>query len=406
MKQIDYEEGKKLVATHSCGECGSPLLLPWGGSYGIEGHIIRCSKDINHEGFVKQKTFYRAWKDGEEVPLVIKNHFEKQRRKQMETQVGEEGTTALETYIGTTALTQKQASYILKTIWPDAPSKEVVKAAILCHQYQLNPLMKHLFLLPFKNRRTGETDWSMVLGIGATRLIASRRRPYSYADGPRIMTEEEQKSIFGKVDVDNICAITVIDDGNGHRAPGYGKWPKDTEPQGTEKGNTKENMAFIRSERNAFNRLLPGEMPSGVDVMEEQYVDDVKYKTFDPDKDVPSGDSSQSTEHPWIKACPEHGIAWRSGQYGLFHALDEQKDGKTQWCKASAVFGEKFSKAREMLGWDKSKGDEWLKQEFGGTWSKIADGQRIDAIDRINAMLLTGRREEEQGELVPDELPF
>jgi len=404
VKQVSYDEGKELVATHICGVCGSPLTLPWGGSYNINSYVIRCAKDKDHEGFVKPKSYYRAWKDGEAVPLVIAAHFEKQRRKQLENQVGTEATTALEQYVGTTALTQKQATVILQTIWPDAPGNEVLKAAILCHQYQLNPLMKHVFLLPFNNRAGGK-NWAMVLGIGATRLIASRRRPYSYDDGPRVMSEEEQRLTFGHVDSKNICAITILDDGEGHRAPGYGRWPRDSEPYGTEKGNTKENMAFIRSERNAFNRLLPGEMPQGIEVMEEQYVDGASYRTVAPGGELPVGETNQAEEsvHPWLISCPEHGIPWivkQHPQYGELRSHSTE-DG---WCKASTVFGAKFSEARDMLGWDKPKGDAWLKQEFQGTWSKITDDQRIQALDKINAMLIEGTAKE--GELVAPELPF
>ncbi len=49
---------------------------------------------------------------------------------------------------------KEQAMYLLKTIWPKAPEVEVIKAAILCQQYGLNPLMGSvcfwlLFLLPY-----------------------------------------------------------------------------------------------------------------------------------------------------------------------------------------------------------------------------------------------------------------
>jgi len=42
---------------------------------------------------------------------------------------------------------------------------------------------------------------------------------------------------------------------------------------GTDKGNTKANMAFIRSERNAFGRLSPDALPPGIEVIDEDYTD-------------------------------------------------------------------------------------------------------------------------------------
>ena len=44
-------------------------------------------------------------------------------------------------------------------------------------------------------------------------------------------------------------------------------------PKGADKGNTKLNMACIRSERKAIDRQYPGEMPKGYDVYDEQFVD-------------------------------------------------------------------------------------------------------------------------------------
>ncbi|GAJ14038.1 unnamed protein product, partial [marine sediment metagenome] len=193
----------------------------------------------------------------------------------MEEELGAEKTTTLMKYAGVVTLTQHQAMEVLKTIWPTAPEVEVIKAAMICHQYGLNPLMKHVFLIPFKRRREGKVvgeDWAAVLGIGSNRLIAQRHHNYSYLDlTPRIMTEEEQQKILGTIDESKVWAITKIKDmATGAEAPGYGSWPKDESPYGADKGNTKLNMACIRSERQALDRQYPGEMP-GVEVIDERY---------------------------------------------------------------------------------------------------------------------------------------
>ena len=206
---------------------------------------------------------------------------------------------ALAPYYGVHSLTQEQATTVLRTIWPKAPDIEVLKAATLCKDYGLHPLMKHVFLLPFKNKRTNTVTWSVALGITATRLIASRRRPYAYIDGPRLMTEEEQKKILGEVDQDNLWAITVVQDKLGGQAPGYGKWPKDEEPQGTAKGNSKANMAWIRSERAALGRLLPGEMPGGVDVIDPSFVDSLPNDTIEGEaRELPPDEGAEPEQGP------------------------------------------------------------------------------------------------------------
>jgi len=266
MIPVGYEQGKRIVDTCTCG-CGVPFTLAWGGAYGLQSYVLKCTKDINHSEIARPSRLGPYDIPGFNLyPL-------RRRRKQMEEELGKEKATKLMKYEGVVSLTKAEATEILKTIWPQAPQVEVLKAAIVCHQYGLNPLMKHIFLIPFKKKGGGE-DWVIVLGIKATRLIAHRCGTFSYLDGtPRVMTEEEQERIFGEVDDGKLWAITKLKDSKGNEAQGYGSWPRDEVPYGAEKGNTKANMAFIRSERNALDRLFPGEMPQGVEIGSEEYVE-------------------------------------------------------------------------------------------------------------------------------------
>jgi len=241
---------------------------------------VRCAKDINHEEIAKP-----AKLSPYDIPGF--NLFNlKGRQKEMVEELGKEKATKLMKYEGVVSLTRAAAMKILQTIWPEAPEVEVIKAAMVCHQYGLNPLMKHVFLIPFKRRQKGMVvgeDYVTVLGIKANRLIAHRCDDFSYLDNtPRVMTEEEQKSIFGEVDNDKIWAITRLKDSKGNEAQGYGSWPRGEDPYGVEKGNTRANMAFIRSERNALDRLFAGEMPQGVEVIDEEYVE-AEYSIIKPE---------------------------------------------------------------------------------------------------------------------------
>lgn len=172
-------------------------------------------------------------------------------------------------------LTYEQASAILATIWKNAPEIERYKAAMLCADFGLHPLMNHVYLIKFnkyeKGKKVGE-DWVTVLGIGATREIYARHGKYSYFDDtPRIMSDDEQKRLLGEVDAKNIVAITRLRNADGMEAQGYGKWPREQEPYGTDKGNSKQNMAMIRSERAAFKRLCPTVSLPQVEVIDEQF---------------------------------------------------------------------------------------------------------------------------------------
>jgi len=180
-------------------------------------------------------------------------------------------------------ITKEQAAYLIHSIWPKAPETDVIKAAILCKQYGLNPLMRQVYLIEFdkyegigdKRHKVG-SEWAIVLGIKATRQIAQqalkkRDIRYSYFDGPRIMSEEEQIKIRGRVEPDKIWAVTYLKDNYGNNYPGYGFWPANKAPYGSEKGNDAFNMAFIRSERNALDKLAPGELPD-IETADDSYI--------------------------------------------------------------------------------------------------------------------------------------
>jgi hypothetical protein len=260
--QKGKEEIEKLKRYSVCAECGG-ILWPY---YDIQKNelFLACKDNFEH-GDKSHEGITRKYEHRElNIPT---------RREQLEKEHGSRITTALDKYAGAGQLTKEQAKDIITTIWPNAPQIEVYKAINICVQYGLNPLMKHLFLIPFNQGKQNES-WVVVLGIQASRLIAHRAGNFSYIDDtPRLMSEDEQKRILGEVDTANIWAITKLKDSQGNAAQGYGNWPKGKDPYGSDKGNTKVNMAFIRSERNAFDRLFAGKMPLDIEVMDEAYAD-------------------------------------------------------------------------------------------------------------------------------------
>ncbi|KKL50341.1 hypothetical protein LCGC14_2306470 [marine sediment metagenome] len=251
-----------IVRKNVCGECGrkvAAFLNPI-----TKERYIACSSTQHDEAPIVKEWIAPKGEDT--------TNQERQRRIDMTSEAhGQEVSTALAAQglpmSGT--LTEAQATTVLKTIWRDAPEIEIWKAAKICQDFGLHPLLKHLYLIKY-----GST-WTMVLGIGATRLMMARRGAFGYTDNtPRIMTDEEQKAIFGTVDKENIVAITKLRTATGLEAQGYGKYPKkEGHFQGGDKGNTRENMAFIRSERSAFSRLNPDALPPGLDVVDERYVE-------------------------------------------------------------------------------------------------------------------------------------
>ena len=246
---------------------------------------------------------------------------------EVERKQGIEAGRALAKYQGVTSLTRPQAMEILEIIWPKAPALEKTAAAMLCATYHLNPLAGHVFLIKFNRYKDGKVigeDWARIMGIKATRLIASRFGAYSYLDfSPRLMADEEQIKVWGKVDKDNVCFVTILEDRKtGSRVYGYGKWPGNTEPYGTDKGNSKENMAGIRSERQALDRLRPGEMPGNIDVVDESYAGEYHISEAEPEPEVrqeeakvePEEQTEGKIDMPWLIASV-NSLKWDILQY-------------------------------------------------------------------------------------------
>ena len=260
--KVGRDELLRLLEYNVCAECGAFLKL----SLNHERHcdMLVCERFPEHEGIVREASPYEE--KGDESLTILT------RRKKMVEEHGEKKTRALAKLEGVTSLTKADANEILTTIYPNAPKTEIQRAMLLCASYSLNPLMGHVFLIPFKGEK-GLT-YATVMGIKANRLLASRRGNYSYLDDtPRLMSEEEQVKIYGEIQKGFICAITKLKDpATRAEVAGYGKWKRGTTVHGTDKGNSAENMAFIRSERQALDRLRPGEMPMNVEVIDERFM--------------------------------------------------------------------------------------------------------------------------------------
>ena len=286
---------KQIVATHTCNVCGERVSRFIDFNTGTEFIACKDYTRTHHEGIGRQITKGQAEEENYQGGI--------RRMTQLEQAHGLDKTKALAKYQASVTLTERGAMEILDTIWPEAPATEKKAAALLCAGYKLNPLMGHVFLIKFNKKRNGQIvgeTWARVLGIKAKGLISSRGGAIKYLDmSPRIMTDDEQITVWGKVDQANICFLTRLQDASTEaEAYGYGKWPNTADPYGTDKGNTKENMAGIRSESQALDRLRPGEMPSGVEVMDAQYmgVDDptqtdvISPVEIEPALDVPTTD--------------------------------------------------------------------------------------------------------------------
>ena len=267
--EMPWETMKAWERGGKC-RCGAGLSVAWGGAFGYQGYILRCGKDPEHRDFELPKRLSLYDLPAGEWPYPLKR---KQRRIDGMAETGNK----LAKYERKGQLTKAEATEILKTCWPGAPELQVFKAAGICAAYRLNPLMGHVFLIPFKKRdRDGKEiglDWSVVLSAKTDWLLATRRGPISYISAtPRVMTLEEQTLTFGQVDADRIWVVVrLMDPQTRAETVGYGFWLTKDKVKGADKGNTAFNMARIRADRQALQRLRPGEMPDDVGVIDAEY---------------------------------------------------------------------------------------------------------------------------------------
>ena len=110
-----------------CQVCRSRVTVAWGGAYKISQYILKCTKNIEHTGVVRPY-----------VPTA----YEIIERREIEAMSTNTGVAVRRM----TALSQARANQIIESLWGAAPPVEKLKAAMICVDYGLNPLQKHLFL--------------------------------------------------------------------------------------------------------------------------------------------------------------------------------------------------------------------------------------------------------------------
>lgn len=331
----------KIRRHNKCQECGGGLDM----YYDFDQHkaYLACGLDQTHEGIERESSRYE--KEG----LASLNL--ETRREMLEQEHGEAKTRALDKYMGGGVITKRIATEIVETLWGAAPAVEKTKCILLCQTYQLNPLMKHIYLIGYKKKINGKVvvdgsgnpilDWSIQMGIGATRLMAQRKHNYSYLDmTPRKATKAEIEKILGDTaDPGCIYGFTHIKDvATGAEAYGLRGIKRTDNIKGQEKGNTHLNLACIRSERLALDRQYPGEMPPNIEVVDERFID-VDHRVVD----VNTGEITEHTSlaeetAPPPEASEEKHICelhncdfeLKNGKHGLFYS--HKIEGTREWC--------------------------------------------------------------------------
>ena len=371
-------ELEHIAATHVCAECLGLLVTPWDST--ANQIVLRCGTNKAHIGHVKEdptlarfllwrKSLADNGKDTTTLDAEIQAYLNKKhsrKEKHLTTDA-----TALQQYQERGLISEQQALAIIRTTpgWSRAPENVVRRAAMVCRDYKLYPGI-HVFLLVF-GKGTDKESWVAAFGIKTNRLLASRKKPYKYIDGPRIASEEEARAHYlDEYDSILIYAYCKLEGLDGSTAEGWGTWPKADKVYGADKGNSKANMAEIRAERRALDRLCPGEMPSGFEIVDEQYVptEQEALPPGQPDRRVDSktgeiieGQKATSkTETPAAPfgVCALHHVHLVNGKFGIYcpRKVTNAK-GASVFCKGVKESGE-ASTAQPPLMDDKAPAPE------------------------------------------------
>ena len=398
---MEHIEAQRIAKKNVCGSCSGNLII----MQNKDGYYLRCVNGCKLDE-VGLDTAWNHPSKREKECLAERNMSE------MVMNISADKAVALRQYALTPRLDKAQAIEVLKACWPKAPETDVLRAALLCATYQLNPLMKHVFLVPYG--QGDKATWSIQIGIGATRLAASRRGPVSYIDGPRIMSAEEQKHIRGKVDNNKIWAITKLGGRNGATSVGYGSYGVTETVQGEAKGNSRENMAMIRSERQALDRLYPAEMPMPADVetVDESFEKsplaavEGEYRDISEAKEIPASvaekpaaapEPAQAEDIPseeiadpfpkitakygdLLSGCTIHGDAWSISKFKKrTHKTD---DG---WCNFADLLKPITEDTCKAAGIEDglALNDKVKAQYEGRTWSKISEEEQLAMLESL-----------------------
>lgn len=276
-------------------------------------------------------------------------------------------------YVGQATLQKVELREIVESMFPEAPELDKLRAIMLCASYGLNPLNKHVFLIPFKDKQTGDITWATVMGIKAKRLLASRRGPFSYMDGtPRVMTAEEKMAVFGEVHTDRLWVITKLrDPQSGAEAVGYGFWAANETIRGENKGNSKFNMASIRSESQALDRLRPGEMPQGIEAVDETIDAEYTVQQVNPSKTPKTEEKTGDSPAGHITESSDKG----GGATGL-SSTEGERDYDKKMIYAAAG----------KLGWDVKRLLKEIRERFGVEIKTIPAGDIIGSIPALDTI--------------------
>lgn len=349
--------------SHLCG-CGGMLLMPW--RIELNGHALRCTVDSAHDTYQPKYSKTRELYDPDRGYVEV------------DVTTGKE-TASLVVLDQTTALEKVQRASALG-LFPDRETspEQLHLLAQVALSYGLDPLMGEI--IPYQGK-----PYITIAGRRRLDAVAGHHPSIAF----RLLNTEERTyytelAALNPGDVAGFCVLTTE---YGARVEGFGRVlakQRSKTQRGAEHLPTVQydiEMAQKRQERRAREMAYgPVPRPEGLGTLTVLQEGDEANVVEGMGRLVPPDSPPQQTAATNYGSCPLHPEEqWRTSQYGLYH-----KDG-TEWCRFIKVMGIVFRDAvlarhgtYEQKAWN-----EWLKEVYGATWSKLTPDQMVAAIATI-----------------------
>ncbi len=184
-----HDDMKKIVADprYHCGQCDGTLNIAWGGAHGVEGWVLRCSKNIEHNRLSRRRVSNKE-------------------RAQMATLRGEgymtqATSTDLMKMDETTMIARVGQAKFIK----DLSAPEAKRLALACITYGFDPIMHELTIYegnPFvsvdgRYRKAQETG--LFMGVESRPATKEEREQWEVASEDKFFRAVVKKMVAGQV---------------------------------------------------------------------------------------------------------------------------------------------------------------------------------------------------------------
>ncbi len=355
-----------------CGECGGDMVRMDDPDRTDGLQVPRCTVDPDHRGYkLKTTALTRA------APAYMDRALE--------------GKSPILAGFSATVVIRK-----LMDKFPELPPQEAAIFLAQAINLNLDPFIGEFAALVFKNKN-GPPSMSPMITERGWASLAHRTEPDQFAGNPslRPITTDEEKAAWGYKPQDSVWEAEGTKLGWNHTTKVVAAFTADQ--QRTAIAPVKadpEHHARVKVTRRWYQENYPGCVAMVRAAQEASPTEDLKaiiegqFKELPAAVAVDAATGEVANGHDWLQTCPEHHVDWF--QSGRMPQPGHRQDGG--WCNIGSVInrfaGDAFKEAAEALGWSKDETANWLRERYGGSWSKLSPGDQISAKEAAAALVV------------------